>query len=197
MENRNNRKTAFDTLKSGVWMNGFDEALGPALERCENLCFRLNALPPSEKTEREALIREILGDIGTGGILHSPFRCDMGFNIHIGNNFTGNFNITILDEADVTIGDIVLLGPNTTLCTIIHAYDAERRNAGIMRARPITIHDNVWIAANVVVLPGVTIGQGAIIGAGSVVTGDVPPLTIAAGNPARTIGRVENRQEHG
>ncbi len=133
MENRNNRKTAFDTLKSGVWMNGFDEALGPALERCENLCFRLNALPPSEKTEREALIREILGDIGTGGILHSPFRCDMGFNIHIGNNFTGNFNITILDEADVTIGDNVFIGPNTTLCTIIHAYDAERRNAGIMR----------------------------------------------------------------
>lgn len=123
-------------------------------------------------------------------MLHSPFRCDFGFNIHIGENFIGNFNLAILDEADVTIGNNVFIGPNTTLCTIIHAYDAADRNAGVMRARPITIGSDVWIAANVVILPGVTVGDGAIIGAGSVVTHDVEARSIVAGNPARLIRRV-------
>lgn len=188
-------ETAFDVLRSGVWMNGFDEAFEPSLAHCEELCFRLNALPPSAREERDALVREIVGDIGKGYILHSPFRCDMGFNIHIGDNFVGNFNLTILDEAEVTIGDNVFIGPNTTLCTVIHAYDAGRRNAGIMRALPIVICDNVWIASNVVVLPGVTVGEGAVIGAGSVVTRDVPPMTIVAGNPARVISMVENKDK--
>lgn len=187
-----NDETVFDTLRSGVWMNGFDEAIGPALAHCEELCFRLNALPPSARGERDVLVKEILGDIGPGYTIHSPFHCDMGFNIHIGDNFVGNFNLTILDEAEVNIGDNVFIGPNTTLCTVIHAFDAERRNSGIMRACPITIHDNVWIAANVVVLPGVTIGEGAVIGAGSVVTKDVPPMTLVAGNPARPVRRINN-----
>lgn len=181
----------FDELKSGEWMNGFDDAIGPALMRCEELCFRLNAISPSCHTDRETLVREILGDIGRRFTLHSPFHCDLGFNIHIGENFVGNFNLTILDEAEVNIGNNVFIGPGTTLCTVIHAYDADRRNAGIMRACPITIHDNVWIAAGVMVLPGVTIGEGAVIGAGSVVTKDVPPLTIMAGNPARQVRKVE------
>lgn len=184
----------FATLRSGEWMNGFADGIGDALGLCENLCFALNSLPPSEREKRETIIRSILGHIGTRFTIHSPFRCDLGFNIRIGENFVGNFNLTILDEAEVNIGDNVFIGPNTTLCTIIHAYDAEKRNAGIMRALPINIHDNVWIAANVVVLPGVTIGEGAIIGAGSVVTKDVAPGTIVAGNPAKFIKYVENRE---
>lgn len=177
----------FELLRSGEWMNGFTEEIGEALGYCEDLCFRLNMLPPGKRDERDAIVREIVGAIGDKYVLHSPFRCDFGFNIHIGENFVGNFNLTILDEAEVRIGNNVFIGPNTTLCTIIHEFDARKRNAGIMKAKPISIADNVWIAANVVILPGVTIGEGAIIGAGSVVTKNVEAHSIVAGNPARVI----------
>ena len=177
----------FDELRSGKWTNGFAPQFGESLGKCSEECFRFNILPPSCKKEREDIIRGLLGSIGKNFIFNPPFRCDFGFNIRIGSNFIGNFNLTILDEAEVTIGDNVFIGPNVSLCTVIHAMTPRERNEGIMMARPIVIGDNVWIAANVVVLPGVTIGDGAVIGAGSVVTKDVAPFTLAAGNPARKI----------
>lgn len=181
------RNENFENLRSGVWLNGFIDDFGDALKRCEDLCFKLNMTAPSEHSEREAMIRKILGKIGNNFIIHSPFHCDFGFNIKIGENFKGNFNLTILDEAEVSIGDNVFIGPNTTLCTITHELDFEKRNAGIMQAKAIVIKDNVWIASNVVVLPGITIGEGAVIGAGSVVTKDVEPFTLVVGNPAKPI----------
>lgn len=177
-------------LRPGVWMNGFTDEIYQLLTRCEELCFRLNALPPSRREERDALAREIFGSIGSGFILHSPFHCDFGLQITVGEHFVGNFNLTILDEAPVSIGDHVFIGPNCSLCTINHAFHADQRNVGIMCAKPIRIGNDVWIASNVVVLPGVTIGDGAIIGAGSVVTKDVPPRVLAAGNPCQVIREI-------
>lgn len=177
-------------LKEGEWMNGFSPECAAALLRCEDLCFQLNSTLPSKKSEREEILRKILGSLGSKFTVHSPFRCDFGFNICIGENFVGNFNLTILDEAKVTIGDNVFIGPNTTICTITHAIDAQSRNKGIMCARSVRICDNVWIASNVVVLPGVTIGEGAVIGAGSVVAKDVAPYTIVAGNPAKEVRKI-------
>lgn len=177
-------------LREGEWMNGFSPECAAALLKCEDLCFRLNATLPSKKDEREGILRKILGSLGSKFTIHSPFRCDFGFNISIGENFVGNFNLTILDEAKVTIGNNVFIGPNATICTIIHAYDAQSRNEGIMCARSVRICDNVWIASNVAVLPGVTIGEGAVIGAGSVVTKDVAPYTIVAGNPAKEVRKI-------
>ena len=178
-------------LKSGEWVNGFADGIGDCLSECENLCFELNSLPPSRKEERRALTRRILNKIGDNFVIHSPFHCDFGFNISIGDNFVGNFNLTILDEADVVIGDNVFIGPNVSLCTVIHSLTPEERNRGIMRAQPITIGNNVWIAANVIVLPGVSIGGGAVIGAGSVVTKDIAPYTLVAGNPARPLKSIQ------
>lgn len=180
----------FEILRSGKWINGLIDEFGVALKHCEDLCFRLNMTAPSNQSERDAIIRQIFGKIGDNFLIHSPLLCDFGFNIKIGDNFKGNFNLTILDEAEVIIGDNVFIGPNTTLCTITHELDAEKRNAGIMQAKPIVIKDNVWIASNVTVLPGVTIGEGAVIGAGSVVTKDVEAFTLVAGNPARLIKRI-------
>lgn len=174
-------------LGSGEWMNGFAEDLGIRLRRCEELCFTLNALSPSRVDERKQLIREIFGSIGARFTIHSPFHCDFGSNISVGENFVGNFNLTILDEAKVTIGNNVFVGPNVSMCTVIHALDAEPRNNGIMKALPISIGDNVWIAANVVILPGVTIGDRAVIGAGSVVTKSIPSGMLAVGNPCRPV----------
>lgn len=87
----------------------------------------------------------MLGRIGEGFTLHSPFRCDFGRNIAIGSHFVGNFNLTILDEEQVTIGDNVFIGPNVSIFTIEHCPNADQRNRGVMRARPVTIADDVWI----------------------------------------------------
>ncbi len=177
-------------LDTGEWMNGFMEPSGKDLERCENLCFELNSLSPMQKEERHHLIKRILGKIGEHFTIHSPFHCDFGHNIEIGDNFIGNFNLTILDETFVSIGNNVFIGPNVTICTVIHAPEPEKRNAGIMRALPVTIGNNVWIAANVVILPGIQIGDNSIIGAGSVVTKNIPMDVVAVGNPCRILRKV-------
>lgn len=184
-------KSEMQQLNSGVWMNGFTPGIGNALAETEEACFRLNALAPSARAEREEIIRGLFGSIGRRFTIHSPFHCDFGFNITVGENFIANFNLTVLDEAEVRIGNNVFIGPNTTLCTVIHTLEPGERNEGIMRAKPVIIHDNVWIATDVTVLPGVTVGEGAVIGAGSVVTRDVEPYTVVAGNPARFIRRVD------
>lgn len=184
-------------MTSGQWLYAITPQIGAALRRCEELCFRLNALPPSEQAAREALIREILGHVGASPTLHSPFHCDFGTQIEVGDHFVGNYNLTILDEAAVTIGDHVFIGPNVGIYTVTHALLPEQRNAGIMRSLPVRIGNNVWIGGNVTILQGVTIGDGAVIGAGSVVTRDIPAGVIAAGNPCRVLRPVTDKDRIG
>ena len=176
-----------EKMRSGRWLHAVTPEIGAALLRAEELCFRLNQLPPSRREERETIIRQLFGRVGKAPCLHSPFHCDFGTQISIGDHFVGNFHLTILDEAPVTIGNHVYIGPNVGIYTVHHALLADQRNEGIMQSRPVTIHDNVWIGGNVVILRGVTIGEGAVIGAGSVVTRDIPPRVIAAGNPSRVL----------
>ncbi len=185
------RENSIENLRAGKSINGFTEEIGRMLAQCQDECYAFNSLPPSHKEERRRIIRRLLGSIGDNFSINQPFRCDFGFNIHIGSNFIANFNLTVLDEADVRIGDNVFIGPNVSICTIIHSLVPAERNAGIMHARPVTIGSNVWIASNVVILPGVTVGDGAVIGAGSVVTKDVAPYTLVAGNPARFIRDID------
>ena len=187
MNNLTEEKDNIERLKRGEWVNGFADEFGRDLARCEEMCFELNSLPPSRKDERRNIIRNLFRTVGKGITINPPFHCDFGYNISIGDDFVGNFNLVILDEAEVKIGNNVFIGPNVSLCTIIHSLEAGPRNRGIMCARPITICDNVWIASNVVVLPGVTIGEGAVVGAGSVVTKDIAPYTLSVGNPCRKI----------
>ena len=146
-----------------------------------------NQLPPSDNEGRETAIRTILGSYGEHPIVNSPFYCDYGCNIHVGDHFFSNFNLTILDEAMVTIGNHAYIGPNVSLYTACHPTDPVERRKGTEWAKPITIGNDVWIGGNVTVLPGVTIGNGCTIGAGSVVTSDIPDGSIAVGNPCRVI----------
>lgn len=174
-------------MRAGRWLHAVTPRIGEALHRAEELCFRLNQLPPSRRDEREAIIRQLFGHVGKQITLHSPFHCDFGEQITVGDHFVGNFNLTILDEAPVTIGNHVFIGPDVGIYTVRHALLPDQRNAGIMQSLPVTIHDNVWIGGHATLLPGVTIGQGAVIGAGSVVTHDIPPQVVAAGNPCRVL----------
>lgn len=183
----------FDHLRAGEALYGLAAdcpEVSAALGRCADLCFDLNGMRPSDCERRESLLRGLLGSTGERFTINSPFRCDFGFNIHIGENFVGNFNLTILDEAEVKIGDNVMIGPNCTIITINHDLQPEPRAKGLMQALPVTIGDNVWIASDVVILPGVTIGSDSVVGAGSVVTRDVPPGAVVAGNPAKVIKKI-------
>lgn len=176
-----------DDMHAGHWVNGFHPEAWRIMQGCEDLCFRLNATLPSATTERAALVEQIFGRIGEGFTVHSPFRCDFGKHIFAGRNLVANYNLTILDEGIVTIGNNVFIGPNVSIYTINHALLPEQRNVGVMRALPVDIADDVWIGGGTTILPGVSIGRGAVIGAGSVVTRSIPAMTIAAGNPCRII----------
>ena len=99
-------------MKAGLWLHARKPQIREALQRCEELVFRFNSLPPSREEERNAIIRQLFGRTGGTFCIHSPFHCDFGSQISIGDDFTGNFNLTILDEAPVTIGDHVFIGPN-------------------------------------------------------------------------------------
>lgn len=110
--------------------------------------------------------------------------------ISVGDHFVGNFNLTILDEAPVTIGDHVFIGPNVGIYTVNHALLPDQRNAGIMRSLPIAIGNNVWIGGHTVVMQGVTIGDNTVIGAGSVVTHDIPAGVVAVGSPCRVLREI-------
>lgn len=148
---------------------------------------RYNALdlPPSE---RHALLRELLGDVGERAVIRPPFHCDYGYNIQIGEGAFLNFNCTILDVTRVTIGAACAIGPHVQIYTAEHPRDPAERRTGIEYARPVTIGENVWIGGGAIIVPGVTIGDDAIIGAGSVVTRDVPKGATVVGNPARVRG---------
>lgn len=123
-----------------------------------------------------------------------PFYCDHGKNISIGRHFQGNTGIVILDEAQVTIGNDVFMGPNVSLYTPIHPLSASIRNKDLEMARSIVIEDSVWIAGNVIINAGVTIKKGSVIGSGSVVTHDIPEGVFAAGNPCRVIRKIDEKE---
>lgn len=157
------------------------------LTQTQEMCHDYNQLRPSQSAERDALMRRILGKTGERFKIISPFFCDYGFNIEIGENFFANTNLVILDEARVTFGDNVFIAPNCAFYTAGHPLDVAQRNAGLEYSLPIRVGNNVWIGGNVCVMPGVTIGDNTVIGAGSVVVLDIPAGVLAAGNPCRPI----------
>lgn len=157
---------------------------------CKVLLHKLNALSPTAERERAELLRRILGNVENAFIIESPFHCDYGYNIELGENFYMNVNCVILDEAKVRFGDNVFIAPDCGFYTAGHPLDVVQRNAGLEYAKPITVGNNVWIGANVTVLPGVTIGNNCVIGAGSVVVKDIPDNSLAVGNPCKVIRKI-------
>ncbi len=166
------------------------------LTHCKDMCFEYNSILPSKEEERRQIIRKLFGKVGDNCIVTQPFYCDMGYNIEVGDNFYTNHNCTILDGAKVTIGNNVFIAPNCCISTANHPLDYEQRNKGIEYAVPITIEDNVWIGAGVIVLSGVTIGKNSVIGAGSVVTKDIPPNVIAVGNPCKVLREITDKDKY-
>jgi maltose O-acetyltransferase len=146
-----------------------------------------NATDVGDAAGRLTLLRQLFGAVGDNPGILPRFHCDYGYNIRLGRNCFINYNCVFLDCAAIEIGDDLQMAPAVQLYTAYHPLDRAERAAGWEAAKPIRIGSGVWIGGGAIVLPGVTIGDGCVIGAGSVVTRDLPPDTLAAGNPARIV----------
>lgn len=187
-----NFEKVWDMMLSGEVYDATHPGLVERLVEVRGTIRKFNDMAPADIEGQKEILRSLLGSVGKQFHFNQPFHCDYGRNIHIGENFFANFNLTILDEAEVRMGDNVFIGPNVSIYTACHPLDAERRDKGVEWAEPVTIGNSVWIGGGVTIVPGVTIGNRVVIGAGSVVTRDVPDDCVVAGNPARVIKKIQN-----
>jgi len=178
--------TEKEKMLAGEMYDASDPVLVSERERAHEACRSFNAHTHLDAAHTNDLLQHF-GRVGTGIVIESPFFCDYGYNIELGDRVYFNFNCTILDCAKVSIGNDVKFGPGVQVYTAGHSLDRERRSAGDEFALPITIGDAVWVGGSSILLPGITIGAGAVIGAGSVVTKDVPAGARMVGNPARNL----------
>jgi len=185
-----------DTEKAKMLRGEFYIARDPELvaeRRCaRELLHRLNVgevlgLPG----DQEEILRELLPNAKPPTWIQPPFFCDYGYNIHLGEDVYFNFNCVVLDCTVITIGARTQIGPNVQIYAADHPLDAGARAAAAEFARPVSIGEDCWIGGNAVICPGVTIGDRCVIGAGAIVTKDIPDDSLAAGNPARVIRRID------
>lgn len=182
--------TELEKLENGDWYSFSDPAFVARKQRAARLSQEYNAIPASDTAKQAAEIKTILGSYGEGVRVESPFTFNYGKNIHVGDNFFSNFNLTILDNAPVN-GDHVMVGPNVDIYAVTHPLKPSARRNSISKALPVNIGNDVWIGGRVIILPGVTIGNNAVIAAGAVVTKDVPDNTLVAGVPAKPIRKLD------
>lgn len=182
--------TEREKMSAGLPYRPADEELASARLRARRLIKRYNATEPDAFDERTKLLHELLGSCADTPFIEPDFRCDYGFNIHVGSSFYANFNCVILDVCPVFIGNNVMLAPGVHIYTAAHPLDAEERNSGVEFGKPVRIGNNVWIGGGTIINPGVTIGDNAVIGAGSVVTRDIPADHVAVGNPCRPLRKI-------
>ena len=157
--------------------------------------FEYNNTHPREDARRHDIMKSILESCGQRFFFEPPVHMSYSKHVHIGENFYSNFNLVLVDDGEIFIGDKVMIGPNVTLCTTGHPVYPLYREMVAHYSLPIRIGNNVWIGAHSVVLPGVTIGDNAVIGAGSIVTRDIPANTVAVGNPCRVMREISERDK--
>lgn len=181
-----------EKLHSGeIYYPSDDEIMKEQLLCLEKL-YDFNMTRPLEQEKREAMLKEMFAEIGEGCYIEPPLHANWGGkHVHFGKMVYANFNLTMVDDTHIYVGDYTLIGPNVTIATAGHPIDPELREKAYQFNRSIRIGKNCWIGAGAVILPGVTIGDNTVIGAGSVVTKDIPSDVVAVGNPCkvlRTIG---------
>lgn len=186
--------TERERMISGRTYRSTDAELSEARAATKRVLHEYNNTHPDDEARRMELLRGLLGSVGEHVWIEPPFRCDYGSQITMGEFCFANYDLTILDCAPVTIGDLVLFGPRVTIATASHPIDFQQRTADMYEyAQPITIGEGAWLGAHVIVGPGVTIGARAVIGAGSVVTQDIPPDVVAVGTPCRVIREITEK----
>lgn len=171
------------------------EIIGEQLKLLD-LLYDFNQTRPTELDKRAELLKKMFGSIGENCYIEPPLHANFGGkHVFMGSNVYANFNLTLVDDGNIYIGDKVMIGPNVTIATAGHPILPELREKGYQYNIDVHIGDNVWLGAGCVVLPGVTIGENSVIGAGSVVTRDIPANCVAVGNPCRVLRPISERDK--
>ena len=185
--------TSYEKMKSEQVYFCADEELSRLQTECLEKLYDFNQTRPTEGEKRARLLRELLCELGEGCYVEPPLHANWGIHTHFGNNVYANFNLTLVDDTDIYVGDNVMFAPNVVVATAGHPIDPELRRNVAQYNIPVHIGNNVWIGAGAVILPGVTIGDNSVIGAGSVVTRDIPATVVAVGNPCRVMREINAR----
>jgi maltose O-acetyltransferase len=182
-------KTEKEKMIDGEYYLAGDSDLVKGRRSAKILLQRLNITEYRMTKKAKEILKELIPNAGKNLYIEPPFHCDYGYNIICGDNVYFNVNCVVLDCAKVTLGSNVFIAPGVQLYTATHPLDAELRRT-LENALPITIGDDCWIGGNSIICPGVTIGKGCVIGAGSVVTKNIPDNSLAVGNPAKVIRKL-------
>ncbi len=183
--------TIQEKMHSGALYLPMDEALFQEQLGWLDRLWDFNATRPSQLAERETLLRELFAEIGEGCYIEPPLHANWGGrHVHFGRNIYANFNLTLVDDTHIYVGDNTMFGPNVVVATAGHPLLPELREQGYQYNAPVHIGRNCWIGAGAILLPGVTVGDNAVIGAGSIVTRDVPANVLAVGNPCRVLREI-------
>ena len=187
--------TEIEKMKAGLPFSVRDPEVDALKLHAVKGCQKLNSIDVTDTEAKEAAIRELFGSVGKEPMVLPTFTCDNGKNLHVGDYFLANYNVTILDIEEFRAGNNVWIGPNTLITTINHPLSPKGRREHLGIAKPVMIGNDVWIGGNCTILPGVKIGNNVVVAAGAVVTKDVPDNCVVGGVPARKIKDIENDLE--
>ena len=186
----------YEKMHSGDLYDPMQRELMELQTRCLDKLYDYNMSRPTEKEKRERLLKDLFADIGEACYIEPPFHASFGGrHVHFGKHVYANFNLTLVDDTYIYVGDYTMFGPNVTVATAGHPILPELREKGEQYNFPVRIGKNCWIGAGAVIVPGVTIGDDVVIGAGSVVTKDIPDRVVAVGNPCRVLRPVGERDK--
>ena len=173
-----------------LYLPGNEELMKEQLGYLDRL-YDFNMTRPTELEKREAMLKEMFAEIGERCYIEPPFHANFGGkHVHFGKNIYANFNLTLVDDTHIYVGDYTMFGPNVTVATAGHPILPELRKEGYQYNAPITIGKNCWIGAGAIILPGIRIGDNVVIGAGSIVTKNIPSNVVAVGNPCKVLREV-------
>lgn len=180
-----------EKLHSGQIYYPSDDDIMKEQLQCLDKLYDFNMTRPLEQEKREAMLKEMFAEIGEGCYIEPPLRANWGGkHVHFGKMVYANFNLTMVDDTHIYVGDYTLIGPNVTIATAGHPIDPELREKAYQFNRSVKIGKNCWIGAGAVIVPGVTIGDNTVIGAGSIVTKDIPSGVVAVGNPCKVLREI-------
>lgn len=158
---------------------------------CMQKLWEYNQIQPKDMDKRFAKLQDMFAEIGEGSYIEPPLNANFGGkHVHFGKNVYANYNLTMVDDSHIYVGDNTMIGPNVTIATAGHPIDPALRDVQAQFNMEVHIGRNVWIGGGCVLLPGVSIGDNTVIGAGSIVTKDIPANVVAYGNPCRVIREI-------
>ena len=183
--------TEKEKMRSGdLYLPNGDEIMNEQFQCLEKL-YDYNMTRPTEQKKRAEMLKDMFAEIGDDCYIEPPLHANWGgHHVHFGKNVYANFNLTLVDDTDIYVGDYTMFGPNVTVATAGHPINPELREQAYQYNIPIHIGKNCWIGAGAVIVPGVTIGDNVVIGAGSVVTKDIPSNVVAVGNPCKVLREI-------